>query len=159
MVRNGDKNTTTTFFADDIPYLKSLLNDFEDVKQISNWSIKGQILKDFIELNEKFDLIRDAIDDEVAEARLEELKPKLSDLCSVIKMFPCPTPKHRLCQSEIAQRLAYLIRSFFAQDPRINSCALMRSALEKLPLPQEYAKEELRHMLSAFLVEDLRKQQ
>ncbi|KXJ76360.1 hypothetical protein RP20_CCG009822 [Aedes albopictus] len=144
---------------DDIPYLKSLLNEFEDVKQISNWSIKGQILKDFIELNEKFDLIRDAIDDEVAEARLEQLKPKLSDLCSVIKMFPCPTPKHRLCQSEIAQRLAFLIRSFFAQDPRINSCALMRSALEKLPLPQEYAKEELRHMLSAFLVEDLRKQQ
>lgn len=144
---------------DDIPYLKTLLNEFEDVKQIFNWSIKGQILKDFIELNEKFDLIRDAIDDEVAEVRLEELKPKLSDLCSVIKMFPCPTPKHRLCQSEIAQRLAYLIRSFFTQDPRINSCALLRSALEKLPLPQEYAKEELRHMLSAFLVEDLRKQQ
>ncbi|XP_058812931.1 nuclear pore complex protein Nup98-Nup96 [Topomyia yanbarensis] len=142
---------------DDIPYLKSLLGEFEDVKQISNWSIKGQILKDFIELNEKFDLIRDAIDDEVAETRLEELKPKLSDLCSVIKMFPCPTPKHRLCQSEIAQRLAYLIRSFFTQDPRINSCALMRSALEKLPLPQEYALEELRHMLNAFLSEDLRK--
>lgn len=144
---------------DDIPYLKSLLDEFEDVKQIYNWSIKGQILKDFIELNEKFDLIRDAIDDDVAEARLEELKPKLSDLCSVIKMFPCPTPKHRLCQSEIAQRLAYLIRSFFAPDPRINSCALLRSALEKLPLPQEYALEELRHMLGAFLTEDLRKQQ
>ncbi|XP_055550074.1 nuclear pore complex protein Nup98-Nup96 [Wyeomyia smithii] len=142
---------------DDIPYLKTLLNEFEDVKQISNWSIKGQILRDFIELNEKFDLIRDAIDDDVAETRLEELKPKLSDLCSVIKMFPCPTPKHRLCQSEIAQRLAYLIRSFFSQDPQINSCALMRSALEKLPLPQEYALEELRHMLNAFLTEDLRK--
>lgn len=165
-------------FADDIPYLKSLLGEFEDVKQIYNWSIKGQILKDFIELNEKvakstefqtstitnnsqpfqFDLIRDAIDDEVAEARLEQLKPKLSDLCSVIKMFPCPTPKHRLCQSEIAQRLAYLIRSFFVSDPRINSCALLRSALEKLPLPQEYALEELQHMLGAFLAEDLRKQ-
>lgn len=144
---------------DDIRYLKSLLNRFEDVKQISNWSIKGQILIDFIQLNEKFDLIRDAIDDEVAETRLEELKPKLSDLCSVIKMFPCPTPKHRLCQSEIAQRLAYLIRSFFTQDPRINSCALMRGALEKLPLPQEYALEELRHMLNAFLTEDLRRQQ
>lgn len=143
---------------DDIPYLKSLLAEFDDVKQIYNWSIKGQILKDFIELNEKFDLIRDAIDDDVAEARLEQLKPKLSDLCSVIKMFPCPTPKHRLCQSEIAQRLAYLIRSFFAPDPRINSCALLRSALEKLPLPQEYALEELRHMLGAFLSEDLRKQ-
>ncbi|XP_055590552.1 LOW QUALITY PROTEIN: nuclear pore complex protein Nup98-Nup96 [Uranotaenia lowii] len=143
---------------DNIAYLKSLLAEFEDVKQISNWSIKGQILRDFIELNEKFDLIRDAIDDEVAEARLEQLKPKLSDLCSVIKMFPCPTPKHRLCQSEIAQRLAYLIRSFFTQDPSINSCALMRNALEKLPLPQEYALEELRHMLSAFLAEDLRRQ-
>lgn len=43
---------------DDIPYLKSLLNDFEDVKQISNWSIKGQILKDFIELNEKVSTIQ-----------------------------------------------------------------------------------------------------
>lgn len=40
-------------FPDDIPYLKSLLGEFEDVKQIYNWSIKGQILKDFIELNEK----------------------------------------------------------------------------------------------------------
>ncbi|XP_055631550.1 nuclear pore complex protein Nup98-Nup96-like [Toxorhynchites rutilus septentrionalis] len=66
-----------------------------DVKQISNWFIKGKILSDFIELNVKFDLTRNTIDDEVSATRLEVLKPKLSDLCSAIKMFPCPTQKYR----------------------------------------------------------------
>ncbi|XP_055642420.1 uncharacterized protein LOC129779154 isoform X2 [Toxorhynchites rutilus septentrionalis] len=84
------------------------------VKQISNRFIEGRILSDLIELNEKFDLTRDTIDDET-----EALKPKLSYMCSVVKMFPCPTPKHRFCQNEIP---AYLIRSFFAPDPRIYSC-------------------------------------
>ncbi|XP_055632040.1 nuclear pore complex protein Nup98-Nup96-like [Toxorhynchites rutilus septentrionalis] len=80
---------------DNFPYSKSVLIEIKDVKQISNWFIKGKILSDFIELNVKFDLTRNTIDDEVSATRLEELKPKLSDLCSAIKMFPCPTQKYR----------------------------------------------------------------
>lgn len=38
---------------DKIVYLKSLLQQFEEVRQISNWSNQGQILVDFIELSEK----------------------------------------------------------------------------------------------------------
>ncbi|XP_055619291.1 nuclear pore complex protein Nup98-Nup96-like [Toxorhynchites rutilus septentrionalis] len=84
----------------------------------------------------KFDLTRNTIDDKMAATRLEKLKPELSDLCSVIKMFPSPTLRHRLCQDEITQLLAYLIRSSVAQDPRINSRALMRNTFEKLPCPR-----------------------
>ncbi|XP_055644994.1 nuclear pore complex protein Nup98-Nup96-like [Toxorhynchites rutilus septentrionalis] len=80
---------------DNFPYSKSVLIEIKDVKQISNWFIKGKILSDFFELNVKFDLTRNTIDDEVSATRLEELKPKLSDLCSAIKMFPCPTQKYR----------------------------------------------------------------
>lgn len=89
------------------------------------------------------------------ELVLEQLKPKLSELCSVIKLFPCPTSKHRLCQSEISQKLAFIIRSFYATAYSENSCALMRIALDKLPLSQEYARQELRHVLTAFLKEKL----
>ncbi|XP_055619022.1 nuclear pore complex protein Nup98-Nup96-like [Toxorhynchites rutilus septentrionalis] len=80
---------------DNFPYSKSVLIEIKDVKQISNWFIKGKILSDFIELNVKFDLTPNTIDDEVSATRLEELKPKLFDLCSAIKMFPCPTQKYR----------------------------------------------------------------
>jgi nuclear pore complex protein Nup98-Nup96 len=128
------------------------------VKLVQNWSTQGQIVADFIGLNKEFEAITMATheDHQVLELRLEALKLKLSDLCSVIKLFPCPTSKHRLCQSEISLKLLFLIRKFFTADPYVNSCALMRIALDKLPLPQEYAQQEQRHMLSAFLTEDFR---
>ncbi|XP_035891402.1 nuclear pore complex protein Nup98-Nup96 [Anopheles stephensi] len=139
-----------------IPQLKAMLDAIEDTKQIANWTTKGQILVDFIELNEKFELLKDVMDEDLMEQRLESLKPKLSELCSVIKMFPCPTPKHTLLQSEIAQRLAFLIRTHYADDPQISGSTLMRGALERLPLPEEHVLEELDHMLRAFLVEELK---
>uniref|UniRef100_A0A182MCY3 Nuclear pore complex protein Nup98-Nup96 n=1 Tax=Anopheles culicifacies TaxID=139723 RepID=A0A182MCY3_9DIPT len=137
--------------------LKTMLDSIEDTKQIASWSTKGQILVDFIELNEKFELLKDVMDEELIAPRLESLKPKLSVLCSVIKMFPCPTPKHTLLQSEIAQRLACLIRTHYADDPQISGSSLMRSVIERLPLPEENVLEELDHMLRAFLMEELKR--
>uniref|UniRef100_A0A182XID2 Nuclear pore complex protein Nup98-Nup96 n=1 Tax=Anopheles quadriannulatus TaxID=34691 RepID=A0A182XID2_ANOQN len=139
-----------------VPQLKAMLDSIEDTKQIPSWSTKGQILVDFIELNAQFEVMQEAMDEAVVEQRLEGLKPKLSELCSVLRMFPCPTPKHRLLQSEIAQRLAYLIRTHYADDPQISGSALMRGALERLPLPEEHVLEELDHMLRAFMAEELK---
>uniref|UniRef100_A0A8W7PUU7 Nuclear pore complex protein Nup98-Nup96 n=1 Tax=Anopheles coluzzii TaxID=1518534 RepID=A0A8W7PUU7_ANOCL len=139
-----------------VPQLKAMLDSIEDTKQIPSWSTKGQILVDFIELNAQLEVMQEAMDEAVVEQRLEGLKPKLSELCSVLRMFPCPTPKHRLLQSEIAQRLAYLIRTHYADDPQISGSALMRGALERLPLPEEHVLEELDHMLRAFMAEELK---
>ncbi|XP_058129913.1 nuclear pore complex protein Nup98-Nup96 [Anopheles ziemanni] len=136
--------------------LMEMLHTIEDVKQIPSWSTKGQILVDFMELNQKFELLKDTTDRELMDQRLEALKPKLSDLCSVIKLFPCPTPSHTLLQSEIAKRLVYLIRTYYATDPRISGSALMRNALERLPLADDSLLSELTHMLEMFMNEELR---
>lgn len=91
------------------------------------------------------------------ELFLEQIRPKLSDLCSVIRLFPCPTPKHRLCQCEIAKQLAFIIRNFYANSAAYGNqaCALMRTALERLPLPQEFAQQELKFVLRSFMMEKL----
>lgn len=42
---------------DQIDYLKSLLNQFEATKEIQNWKTQGEILLNFIGLNEKVNLL------------------------------------------------------------------------------------------------------
>lgn len=153
-----------------------LLKEFKDQTKVSNWTTQGKVLLDFIEINETVSfypfppfnlqiLIQtifqvdklNTLSEDHFEQTLDELKTKFGDICSVIKLFPCPTAKHRLCQSEIAQRLAFLIRSFYASDNSFGErCHLLKLALDKLPLSPEYAKSELKHLLSAFLDEQLR---
>lgn len=98
------------------------------------------------------------MEEDIDEDRfLMDISPKLSELCSVIRLFPCPTPKHRLCQCEIAKQLAFIIRNFYATSNAYGNQAgiLMRTALERLPLPKEYAQQEMKHILTAFLAEKL----
>ena len=90
------------------------------------------------------------------ETRWEGIKPQLADLCSRINLLPCPTSKHRLCQSEIAQRLACLVHGILVTSPYLNSCLFIKMALEKLPLPQEYAQYEVRTLLDTFLTDVIR---
>lgn len=85
------------------------------------------------------------------EARWENLKPQLVDLCSRINLLPCPTSRHRLAQSEIAQNLAYLIRGVLIVCPNLNPCLIIKVALERLPLPQEFAQQELRLLLNTLV--------
>lgn len=99
-------------------------------------------------LIQQFDEIKYLSENEI-ELRLNDIQEKISYLCSVIKLFPCPTSKHRLCQSDIAQRLAYLIRTINDGNPSINFCGLMSAALKKLPLPPDYTLRELDHVLTA----------
>uniref|UniRef100_A0A336KXZ5 Nuclear pore complex protein Nup98-Nup96 n=1 Tax=Culicoides sonorensis TaxID=179676 RepID=A0A336KXZ5_CULSO len=141
---------------DKVPYLKMLLKEFKDQTKVSNWTTQGKVLLDFIEINETVEKLNTIPEDQF-ESALDDLKLKFNDICSVIKLFPCPTAKHRLCQSEIAQRLAQLIRTFYASDNSVGErCHLLKLALDKLPLSPEYAKTELKHLLSAFLDEQLR---
>lgn len=94
------------------------------------------------------------------ETAWQQLKPLLSELCSRINLFPCPTAKHRLCQSEIAQRLANLVSGVQLLCPEIDSCTLLRIILEKLPLPQEYAKQKMRTLLEdSRLVDEMQRRE
>lgn len=50
-------------------------------------------------------------------------------------------------QSEIAQGLAILVNGMEILCSDINPCPLVHKTLEKLPLPEEYAKQRLRSLL------------
>lgn len=137
----------------------------QNPRLIPNWSNEGMILLDYIEIVEKVCVIRQCvvnlrinnlyfqyeslktIHERDIETRWEGLKPQLNELCSRISLFPCPTSKHRLCQSEIAQRLANLISGMRIVCPELNPLVEMKWTLGKLPLPQEYALQKLRSFL------------
>ncbi|KAL9891435.1 nuclear pore complex protein Nup98-Nup96 [Glossina fuscipes] len=146
---------------DNLDYLHGLLSQFESPDlhkniKVPNWSKQGQIFFDFININEKFKSLKSLKSEADIEAHWENLKPQLADLCSRIKSLPCPTTKHSLCQSEIAQNLACLLRGVLLVCPVLNPCNIITIALELLPLPQEFAQRELRHLLDT-LVDDLSK--
>uniref|UniRef100_A0A1A9WVG8 Nuclear pore complex protein Nup98-Nup96 n=1 Tax=Glossina brevipalpis TaxID=37001 RepID=A0A1A9WVG8_9MUSC len=146
---------------DNLDYLYELLSQFESPDlhkniKVPNWSKQGQIFLDFININEKFKSLKSLKTEADIEARWENLKPQLADLCARIKSLPCPTTKHSLCQSEIAQNLACLLRGVLLVCPVLNPCIIIKIALELLPLPQEFAQRELRDLLDT-LVHDLSK--
>ncbi|XP_055923020.1 nuclear pore complex protein Nup98-Nup96 [Eupeodes corollae] len=142
---------------DNMDYLHDLLSHFDNLTsnksiKVPNWSNQGQIFLDFIDINEKFKSLKNLHEGDI-EARWENLKPQLADLCSRINLLPCPTPKHRLCQSEIAQSLACLVRGVLVVCPSLNPCLTIKIALERLPLPQEFAQQELRALLDALVID------
>lgn len=166
------------YLTDNTRYIKDLLDRFEDPRLVPNWSNQGMILLDYLDMVSKVNSWRvtfsaavhrfsfanrqlqieslKTIHERDIETRWEGLKPQFSELCSRIEQFPCPTPKHRLCQSEIAQGLAILVNGMEILSSNINPCLLVQKALEKLPLPEEYAKQKMRTLLdNSNLVEML----
>lgn len=145
------------------------MGHLDNPRLIPNWSNEGMVLIDYVEIMEKvcvhnfrffcdnkIDRIPQSfsqyeslktIHERDIETRWEGLKPQLNELCSRISLFPCPTAKHRLCQSEIAQRLANLINGMRIVCPDLSPLIEMKLTLGKLPLPQEYAQQKLRFFL------------
>ncbi|BFF91513.1 nuclear pore complex protein Nup98-Nup96 [Drosophila madeirensis] len=143
-------------------YLHRLLIQFEDTEgssssssiRVPNWANQGQIFLDFIDISSKFAQIQNVQNIEDIKARWENLKPQLSELCSRISLLPCPTAKHRLCQTEISQSLNCLVHGMCIVSPQMQSSAVLKVALERLPMPQEFLSKELRNLLDELL-EDL----
>lgn len=130
-----------------------------------NWSNNGMIILDYLDITTKVSKLQENNYSETnlfnvylqleslktihvrdIETRWEGLKPQLAELCSRINAFPCPSAKHRLCQSEIAQGLAVLVDGI-ALNNEINPCLLVKNAIEKLPLPEEFAKQKINALL------------
>lgn len=136
-------------------YLHSLLIQFENTEgssiRVPNWANQGQIFLDFIDISGKFKQIRNMTNIADINARWENLKPQLSELCSRITLLPCPTSKHRLCQSEISQSISYLVHGMCIVCPNTELSSVLKVALERLPLPQEFSSKELRILLEELL--------
>lgn len=144
------------YLADKLEYLYNLLSQFEcadgssNVK-VPNWTNQGQIFLDFIDINAKFRQIHNVSSLTDIHARWESLRPQLSEICSRISLLPCPTSKHRLCQSEISNRLSCLVHGMCIVSSELEPCVVLKMSLDRLPMPQEFATKELNNLLDELM--------
>ena len=137
----------------DYDFFFSLLEDLANIDdpsaKVTNWSTQGQVYHDFITVDLK---IRDLIEkrDETSVAYdIQTLRPKVMSLCGRIKSLPVNCAKERLCQSEIAKKMAHLARVVLDLDSESgasqeNQTEILAQNLAQLPLPDDYMLQELR---------------
>ncbi|XP_011861839.1 PREDICTED: nuclear pore complex protein Nup98-Nup96 isoform X3 [Vollenhovia emeryi] len=140
-------------------YLKSLLSPLVPIEcsgTISGWSHQGQLLWEYMEITGEIqNLLKSAPDYCGLTYQLEALKPRLTGLCHKIDQFPCPTAKHRLCQAEIAKRTLHLTRNMLLlqKNEEQSVTKLLVRLISQLPLPEDYAQQELRPIVNVRVTE------
>ncbi|XP_076648860.1 nuclear pore complex protein Nup98-96 isoform X2 [Halictus rubicundus] len=130
-------------------YLRDLLTPLippECSSAISGWSYQGDLLWEYMEITMDIESLLRGADHREISYKLELLKPRLTCLYLNIHRFPCPTAKHRLCQAEIAKRALHLSRGLLQADE--NKSTVILQLVSQLPLPEDYAQQELRPIVN-----------
>lgn len=148
---------------------------------ISGWSYQGQLLWEYMEITSEIQsLLKSTPDYCGLTYQLETLKPRLTNLCHKIDQFPCLTAKHkydkyillqavtslycvlrnffrisRLCQAEIAKRTLHLARNMLLlqKNEQRSVTKLLVRLISQLPLPEDYAQQELRPIVNMHVTE------
>ncbi|KAK0182886.1 hypothetical protein PV327_000973 [Microctonus hyperodae] len=130
-------------------YLRSLLSPIVPIEcnsLVNGWQYQGQLLWDYMEIAEEIEMFLKNPDYQQIGYKLELLQPQLSSLCAKVNQFPCPSAKLRLCQAEIAKRTLHLARSLLLlqSDEEKSKASVLIHLISQLPLPEDYAQQELR---------------
>ncbi|KYM94718.1 Nuclear pore complex protein Nup98-Nup96 [Cyphomyrmex costatus] len=139
-------------------YLKSLLSSLVPIEcssTISGWSHQGQLLWEYMEITSELQSLLKTPDYCGLAYQLETLKPRLTNLCHKIDQFPCSTAKHKLCQAEIAKRTLHLARNMLLmqKNEQRSITKLLVRLISQLPLPEDYAQQELRPVVNMRVTE------
>uniref|UniRef100_A0A8U8ATT8 Nuclear pore complex protein Nup98-Nup96 n=1 Tax=Geospiza parvula TaxID=87175 RepID=A0A8U8ATT8_GEOPR len=144
-------------------YLKGFLEDLAPAERsalIQDWELAGLVYLDYIRVNEMLDRIQQL---DVSTYELERLHTKVTSLCNRIEQLQCHTAKDRLAQSDMAKRVANVLRAVLSlqqgpeagpepAEPRV-PLRLLAPHIGRLPMPEDYALEELRGLTQAYLRE------
>lgn len=143
-------------------YLETLLRELESPERSSSicgWSNQGALLWDYLTVHKTLNELLDSVAsnpngfrDADASYRLERIQPQLQRLCSRINNLPCRNAKDRLCQCEIAKRACTLVRNVMQLQHGESAVwsNVMSQLISQLPLPEDYAQQELQQLLSAY---------
>jgi len=144
--------------SQDYQYIDSLLSrlavpDISD--QIPRWAIQGSVYHQYIKLEAAVNSVLEAGDDTSLQYQLERLRPAVSRLCRAVSSIPVITAKERLAQSEIAKKVAHLMRAVHSAVGSVNNSSARQVAelLSSLPLPEDYALQELRSLTRSYMME------
>uniref|UniRef100_A0A8C0TE48 Nuclear pore complex protein Nup98-Nup96 n=2 Tax=Canis lupus familiaris TaxID=9615 RepID=A0A8C0TE48_CANLF len=146
-------------------YLKGFLEDLappERSSLIQDWETSGLVYLDYIRIIEMLHQIQQ-VDCSVYE--LEQLHAKVISLCNRIQQMQCYNAKDLLAQSDMAKRAANLLRVVWSlqrapdttsdstPDPQRVPLGLLAPHIGQLPMPEDYALEELRGLTQSYLRE------
>ncbi|KAM4046585.1 LOW QUALITY PROTEIN: nuclear pore complex protein Nup98-Nup96 [Anomaloglossus baeobatrachus] len=143
-------------------YLRSFLDELsrpENCAHIQGWDTAGQVYLDYISVIEMLEHIRQ---NESSGCELERLHTKVTFVCNRVDQIHCCTSKDRLAQSEMAKRVANILRVVLRlqHSPESDDSDLLRIPLRllaphigRLPMPEDYALEELHSLTQSYLRE------
>uniref|UniRef100_A0A8D0HHS4 Nuclear pore complex protein Nup98-Nup96 n=1 Tax=Sphenodon punctatus TaxID=8508 RepID=A0A8D0HHS4_SPHPU len=147
-------------------YLKGFLEDLSTPERsalIQEWDTAGLVYLDYLGVIEMLDRIQQVLD--CSGYELERLHTKVTSLCNRIEQIQCHSAKDRLAQSDMAKRIANLLRVVLSlqHSPEPVSDAtpdvlrvplrLLAPHIGRLPMPEDYALEELRSLTQSYLRE------
>ncbi|XP_025029555.1 nuclear pore complex protein Nup98-Nup96 isoform X1 [Python bivittatus] len=146
-------------------YLKGFLEDLSSPQRstlIQGWDTAGLVFLDYLQVIDMVNRIQQL---DCSGYELEELHSKAISLCSRIELVPCHSAKDRLAQSEMAKRNADILRVVLSLQHPPDSAAsatpdvqrvplrLLAPHIGRLPMPEDYALEELRGLTQSYLRE------
>uniref|UniRef100_UPI0037E718FF nuclear pore complex protein Nup98-Nup96 isoform X2 n=1 Tax=Semicossyphus pulcher TaxID=241346 RepID=UPI0037E718FF len=122
---------------------------------IQDWDTAGRVYLDYIRV---IKTLQDIQQMENAGYELERLYTDVTSLCSRIELLPCSSARDRLAQSEMAKRVANILRVVLslqqgdaASDSLSIPLAQLAPHITRLPMPEDYTLEELRGLTQSYL--------
>ncbi|KAM9348606.1 nuclear pore complex protein Nup98-Nup96 [Symphorus nematophorus] len=122
---------------------------------IQDWDTAGRVYLDYIRV---IKTLQDIQQMDNAGYELERLYTDVTSLCSRIELLPCSTARDRLAQSEMAKRVANILRVVLslqqgdaASDPLSIPLTQLAPHITRLPMPEDYTLEELRGLTQSYL--------
>ncbi|XP_051881963.1 nuclear pore complex protein Nup98-Nup96 isoform X2 [Pristis pectinata] len=146
-------------------YLKFFLSKLalpECIFQIQDWDTAGAVFYDYIRVME---MVQGLAEVENPTYELERIHSEVMSLCSRIELIECLTAKDRLAQSDMAKQVANMLRTVLGLQHSVEQpgdrapsfqhipLRLLAPCIRKLPMPEDYALEELRSLTRTYLRE------
>ncbi|KAM9331933.1 nuclear pore complex protein Nup98-Nup96 isoform 2-T2 [Pholidichthys leucotaenia] len=125
---------------------------------IQDWDTAGRVYLDYIRVIKTLQDIQQM--ENAGGYELERLYTDVTSLCSRVELLPCSCARDRLAQSEMAKRVANILRVVLslqhgdatAADSSFSvPIAQLALHIGRLPMPEDYTLEELRGLTQSYL--------
>lgn len=141
-------------------YLKQFLVELSPPNRsctILNWNIGGKVLLKYINICLSMEQITESRG-EPDLYELDRLLPEVKSLCTEVSSLQCRNSKDRLCQAEMSKKAADLLKLILTLQSEARgepgpSIRLLAPYISNLPMPEDYALQELRALTRSYMLE------